>query len=121
MRRVFRHQKSSSTMVWATISKTWKSPLIFVPQGAKVNTNSYIETILTPALKEPRPKNTSKTNCSLSNKQCTVTHVQKNSEVVPGSLCMFLEQGGLATLITKPEPNGLLCLVPFGGRCLCFS
>ena len=49
-RSIFRQQKPSSVMVWAAISKTWKSPLIFVPQGAKVNTNAYIETILTPAL-----------------------------------------------------------------------
>ena len=49
-RSVFRRQKSSSVMVWAAISQTWKSPLIFVPQGAKVNTKAYIETILTPAL-----------------------------------------------------------------------
>ena len=49
-RSVFRRQKPSSVMVWAAISKTWKSPIIFVPQGAKVNTNAYIETILTPAL-----------------------------------------------------------------------
>ena len=49
-RSVFRREKPSSVMVWAAISKTWKSPIIFVPQGAKVNTNAYIETILTPAL-----------------------------------------------------------------------
>lgn len=54
VRRVFRRQKPSSVMVWAAISKTWKSPLIFVPQGAKVNTNSYIELILTPALQEAK-------------------------------------------------------------------
>ena len=41
-------------MVWAAISKTWKSPLIFVLQGAKVNTNAYIDTILTPALQEAK-------------------------------------------------------------------
>ena len=41
--------------------------------------------------------------------------------VVPGSLSAFLEQGGLATLITRPEGDGLLCLVPFRSRCLCFS
>ena len=50
MRSIFRRQKPSSVVVWAAISKTWKSPIIFVPQGAKVNTNAYIETILTPAL-----------------------------------------------------------------------
>ena len=49
-RSVFRRQKPSSVMVWAVISKTWKSPIIFVPQGVKVNTNVYIDTILTPAL-----------------------------------------------------------------------
>ena len=40
----------------------------------------------------------------------------KNMEVsketmVPGSLSTFLEQGGLAVLITRPEGKGLLCLV----------
>ena len=37
-------------MVWAAVSKTWKSPLIFVKQGDKVNTNVYINNILVPAL-----------------------------------------------------------------------
>ena len=32
VRWVFRRQKPSSVVVWAAISKTWKSPLIFVPQ-----------------------------------------------------------------------------------------
>ena len=64
-RSVFRQQKPS-VMVLATILKIWKSPIIFVPQGAKVNTNAYIETILIPALKQP--KNTSKTSRSSSNK-----------------------------------------------------
>ena len=46
----------------------------------------------------------------------------KNMEVsketmVPGSLSAFLDQGGLAALITRPEGDGLLCLVPFRGRC----
>jgi len=37
-------------MVWAAVSKTWKSPLFFVQQGAKANTNVYINDILAPAL-----------------------------------------------------------------------
>ena len=38
----------SLLLTWfGTISKTWKSPLVFVHQGAKVNTNSYTELILT--------------------------------------------------------------------------
>ena len=50
----------------------------------------------------------------------------KNMEVsketmVPRSLSAFLKQGGLAALITRAEGNGRLCLVPFRGRCLCFS
>ena len=49
---VNRRQKPASVMVWAAVSKTWKSPLIFVKEGVKVNTNVYIDEILTPALRE---------------------------------------------------------------------
>lgn len=49
---VYRRQKPASVMVWAAVSKSWKSPLIFVKEGAKVNTNAYIDDILTPALCE---------------------------------------------------------------------
>ena len=36
-------------MVWVAVYKTWKSPLIFIKQGTKLNTNAYIEDILIPA------------------------------------------------------------------------
>ena len=52
MLTVYRRQKPASVMVWAAVSKTWKSPLIFVKQGAKVNTNVYIDDILAPALRD---------------------------------------------------------------------
>ena len=42
--------EASSVMVWAAVSKDWKSPLIFVKQGAKVNKNVYIDDVLAPAL-----------------------------------------------------------------------
>ena len=45
----YRRQKPASAMVWTAVSKTWKS-LIFVKQGAKVNTNVFIDDILVPAL-----------------------------------------------------------------------
>ena len=35
-------------MVWAAISENWRSTLIFVKKGTKLNANSYIEDILTP-------------------------------------------------------------------------
>ena len=44
-------QKSAFVIVWDAVSKTWKSPLIFVKQGAKVNTNVYLDNILVPALR----------------------------------------------------------------------
>ena len=50
MLTVYRRQKP--VKVWAAVSKTWKSPLIFVKQGAKVNTNVYINDILAPALRD---------------------------------------------------------------------
>ena len=45
----YRRQKPASVMVWAGVSATWKSPLIFVPEGVKINSMSYIEDILVPA------------------------------------------------------------------------
>ena len=48
MKSVFRRQRPASVMIWAAISKSWKSPLIFVKEGAKINANSYIDNILTP-------------------------------------------------------------------------
>ena len=53
-RTVFRLQKPSSVMVWGGISKKWRSSLIFVEPGVKVNTNTYIEGILTPALEQAK-------------------------------------------------------------------
>ena len=38
-----------SVMVWAAVSKSWKSPLTFIKQGTKPNINVYIEDILIPA------------------------------------------------------------------------
>ena len=46
MLTVYRRQKAASVMVWAAVSKTWKSPLIFVKEGAKVNTNAYCTTFI---------------------------------------------------------------------------
>ena len=52
MLNVYRRQKPASVMVWAAVSKTWKSPLVFVKKGAKVNKNVYIDYILASALGE---------------------------------------------------------------------
>ena len=38
-------------MVWAAVSETGKSPLKFVPEGAKTNKDVYIETIMETTLK----------------------------------------------------------------------
>ena len=43
-------------MVWGAISESWKSPLIFVKEGVKVNTDSYVNDILTPALASMKEK-----------------------------------------------------------------
>ena len=51
---VFSRQKPSLVMVWGGISKKWRCSLIFVEPGVKVNTNAYIERILTPALEQAK-------------------------------------------------------------------
>ena len=46
--------KPTSVMVWAAVSKTWRSLLIFIDQSAKINAKYYIENILEPMLKSAK-------------------------------------------------------------------
>ena len=50
VKSVLRTMKPASVMVWAAISKTWRSPLIFVEEKAKINSKVYIEKILQPMI-----------------------------------------------------------------------
>ncbi|KAI6658361.1 MhmaT1 transposase [Oopsacas minuta] len=43
-------QKPHSVMVWAGVSATGRTPLIFVPPGVKINATTYRELILEPVL-----------------------------------------------------------------------
>lgn len=43
---IFKRQKPASVMVWAGISERGRSPLIFVPEGVKINSQVYLDTIL---------------------------------------------------------------------------
>ena len=52
MLTVYRCQNQASVMFWAAVSKTLKSPLNFLKQGAKVNTNVYFNVILFPLLRD---------------------------------------------------------------------
>lgn len=51
---VYRTMKPASVMVWAAVSKTWRSPLIFVDQDVKINAKCYVETILKPMLESAK-------------------------------------------------------------------
>ena len=44
--KVLRSQKPASVMVWAAVSKRGKSPLVFIPQGVKINKELYVNKIL---------------------------------------------------------------------------
>ena len=41
-----------SVMVWASISAIGRTPLIFVPEGIKINLKTYQELILEPVVKD---------------------------------------------------------------------
>ena len=47
---VHRIVKPVSVMVWAAVSKSWRFPLIFVDQSAKINAKCYVDDILKPML-----------------------------------------------------------------------
>ena len=51
LRYVPRLQKPLSVMVWAGISASGRTPLIFVPSGVKINASTYRELILEPVVK----------------------------------------------------------------------
>ena len=42
--------KPVSVMVWTIVSKSGRSPLIFVDQGAKINAKCFVDNILKPML-----------------------------------------------------------------------
>lgn len=46
VRRVSRRQNPASVMVWAAVTATGRSPLVFVPSGVKLNSERYISDIL---------------------------------------------------------------------------
>ena len=50
-RRVYRTQKPASVMVWAAVSESGRPPLVFIPQGVKINRDVYIRDILEGSLK----------------------------------------------------------------------
>ena len=49
---VKRTQKPQSVMVWAGISAKGRTPLVFVPVGAKINSSTYQKLILEPVVKD---------------------------------------------------------------------
>ena len=51
LRYVPRLQKPLSVMVWAGISASGRTPLVFVPSGVKINISTYRELILEPVVK----------------------------------------------------------------------
>ena len=51
---VYPTMKPASVMVCTTVSKTWRSPLIFIDQSTKINAKYYVENILEPMLKSAK-------------------------------------------------------------------
>ena len=50
-RRVYRTQKPVSVMVWAAVSESGRSPMVFIPQGVKIKRDVNIRDILEGSLK----------------------------------------------------------------------
>ena len=106
-------------MVWGAISKSWKSPLIFVKEGVKVNTDSYVNDILTPALALMKEK--------FKNKSFTFqqdgapSHIKEDAEVVRRALSFILDQRFVATIFARSQSYGFLCVGYSGKRSLFFT
>ena len=79
IRTVYRLQKPFLLMVWAEVSKSWNSPLIFVEKGVKINTDLKINNILVLAFKEMK-KTFQKSAFYLPTRWSTVPHLNKNQD-----------------------------------------
>ena len=114
LRFVSRRQKPSSVMVWGAISKSWKSPLIFVKEGVKVNTDSYVNDILTPALASIKEK--FKNKSFTSQQDGAPSHTSKKTQ-------KWCEEHfpSLATIFTRSQSYGFLCVGYSGKRSLFFT
>ena len=51
---VYQTMKPASVMVWAAVSKTLRSLLVFIDQNAKINAKYYVENILESMLKSAK-------------------------------------------------------------------
>ena len=67
-RRVSRHQNPTSVMVWAEVTATGRSPLVFVPSWVKLNSQRYISDILEGKLLPWAPESTSREHLGPSSK-----------------------------------------------------
>ena len=54
IRNVCQTQNPAFVMVWVRVSAKGKTPLVFVPQGCKINAQTYEEHILEPVVKNLR-------------------------------------------------------------------
>ena len=83
--------KPASVMVWAAVSKTWRSLLIFIDQSTKINAKYYVENILESMLKSAKDHfGNDISPCGLIKKHlvdistgwCRVTHSKCCTELV---------------------------------------
>ena len=117
LRFVSRRQKPLSVMVWSAISKSWKSPLIFVKEGVKVNTDLYVNDILTPALASMKEKFKNK-SFTFQQDGRAFSHIKEDAEVVRRALSFILDQRFVATIFARSQSYGFLCVGYSGKRSL---
>ena len=89
---------SNSMIIWAAVSKTWKSPLIFIKKGTKLNANAYIEHILIPA-SQAMKKHFEKRNFT-SNKTVLLSICPEKLKRSAKPIFRILEQGNMAPCFT---------------------
>ena len=79
-RRVTRAQGAASVMVWAAVTESVRSPLVFVEQGVKLNQENYQNDILVGSLIPWAKKHFKKTSLDVSTRFGTVTRSQKEAQ-----------------------------------------
>ena len=99
LKTVYRQQNLPLVMVWVAVSKMWKSPLSFIKQSTKLNTNVYIEDILIPA-SQAMKKQFGNENFTFQQDDAPFHTSRKTQVGCRANFFEFLEQGNMAPCFT---------------------
>lgn len=95
-------------MVWAGVSASGCTPLVFVPKGVKINTVAYVDGILKPHLLPWPQSHFSQKSWTCQQNRAPVHKSKKTQEWCPRAPARFHSCSRVAGQLSQSESHGLL-------------